>query len=279
MKRIIGLASISVLLSFLLLAHSDGEIPQNANAKKPKTIRLFNKKNLDGWYVFIQDRSRDQDPKGVFTVNDGILRISGEEWGCITTNEEYSDYKLVMEFKWGEQTYGSRKTKARDNGLLFHSVGEDGGYSGIWMHSIECNIIEGGTGDFIVVGDGSNKFSITSPVAAERQNNTPVYQPAGELVTINKGRINWFDRDPDWQDTLGFRGEKDIEKPVGQWNKLECILKGDSIDIYLNNILVNQAIRVTPAKGKIQVQSEGAEMFVRKLDMIPLPKDNNNHIN
>ncbi|MGH2623873.1 MAG: 3-keto-disaccharide hydrolase, partial [Sphingobacterium sp.] len=230
---------------------------ENTILKKPKTIQLFNKKNLDGWYVFLQNRERGDDPKGVFTVDNGILNISGEEWGCITTNEEYSDYKLVMEFKWGEKTHGNRKTKARDNGLLFHSTGIDGGYSGIWMHSIECNIIEGGTGDFIVVGDGSTNFSITSPVDNERHNNTPVYQESGNLITVNSGRINWFDRDPNWKDTIGFRGSKDLEKPVGQWNKLECILKGDSIDIYLNDILVNQAIRVKPSRGKIQVQSEG----------------------
>ena len=59
-------------------------------------------------------------------------------------------------------------------------------------------------------------------------------------------------------------------KPVGEWNKLECVVQGDIIDIYVNGKLVNQAINVRPSKGKIQVQSEGAEMFVRRLDMIPL---------
>jgi len=271
MKRIFGIICTCFMLLFVLQAYID---PPSSSLDTKKTIPLFNKKNLDGWYVFIQDRGINNDPKGVFTVNDGVLRISGEEWGCITTNEEYADYKLIMEFKWGEKTYGNRKEKARDNGLLFHSNGADGGYSGIWMHSIECNIIEGGVGDFIVVGDGTDKFKLTSPVSSERQGNTPVYQPGGEPLTINKGRINWFARDPAWKDTLGFRGAKDVDKPVGQWNKLECIVKGDSIDIYVNNILVNQAIRVTPSKGKIQVQSEGAEMFVRKLDMIPLKGSN-----
>lgn len=235
-----------------------------------KTIHLFNGKNLKGWYTFIKDRGKNEDPKRVFTVKKGLLRISGEEWGCITTNEVYADYRLVMEFKWGELTHGSRKERARDNGLLLHSVGEDGGYSGIWMHSIECNIIEGGTGDFIVVGDGSDRFAITSPVASERHGTTPVYQANGELLEVNRGRVNWYGRDPNWKDTLGFRGPQDVERPVGEWNTLECVAKGDSIDIYLNGVLVNQAIRVRPSEGRIQVQSEGAEMFIRKLDLIPL---------
>ena len=91
----------------------------------------------------------------------------GEEWGCITSEEEYADYHLVMEFMWGDETHGDRADRARDSGLLVHSTGEDGGYSGIWMHSIECQMIEGGTGDLLVVGDGSEDFALTCPVAPE----------------------------------------------------------------------------------------------------------------
>lgn len=251
-----------------------GANAQSQAEKAPKgTIHLFNGQDLGGWYTFIKDRGKNQDPKGVFTVDNGVLRISGEEWGCITTNDTYADYRLVMEFKWGKKTYGTRKHRARDNGILFHSVGEDGGYAGTWMHSIECNIIEGGVGDFIVVGDGSERFSITCPVASERHGTTPVYQAGGELVEVNRGRVNWYGRDPNWIDTLGFRGARDVDYPVGQWNTLECVVKGDAIDIYVNGILVNQAIHVRPSEGRIQVQSEGAEMFVRRLDLIPLVRE------
>lgn len=267
MKRILYVACVWGLLVAVPVAVN----AQSSKVKTPKkTIHLLNGKNLKGWYTFIKDRGKNQDPKDVFTVNDGVLRISGEEWGCITTKDAYADYRLVMEFKWGEKTWGTRADRARDNGLLLHSEGEDGGYSGTWMHSIECNIIEGGTGDFIVVGDGSDRFAITSPIAPERHGKTPVYQAGGELLEVNRGRINWYGRDPNWKDTLGFRGSQDVEHPVGQWNTLECVVKGDSIDVYLNGKLVNQAVRVRPSKGRIQVQSEGAEMFVRKLDLRPL---------
>src|SRR5690606_8018806 len=151
---------------------------------------LFNGKNLDGWYTFLQNRGRNNDPKRVFTVKNKILHISGEEWGCITTNEEYDNYKLVAEYKWTGDTHDPRKEKARDGGILLHSQGIDGGYSGIWMHSIECQIIEGGTGDFIVVGDKTRKFEITVPVAKEKQENCYVFHPSGKSVTVNSGRIN-----------------------------------------------------------------------------------------
>ncbi len=234
------------------------------------TVHLFNGKNLDGWYTFLKGKGRDNDPNKVFTVQNGLLTISGEEYGCITTNDEYENNKLVVEFKWGKTTWAPRTDKAMDSGILLHSKGEDGGSSGIWMHSIECQIIEGGTGDFIVVGDGTPAFSITSPVAPEKQNGSFVFKPGGNLETIYGGRINWFDRDPDWKDEKGFRGARDIEKPVGKWNRIECIAKGGEISIFLNKKLVNRAVNVQPQKGRIQIQSEGAEILFRKVELTPL---------
>jgi len=240
--------------------------------KKPgvTSIKLFNGRNLDGWYTYIKEKGKNTDPLNVFTVNNGMIRISGEEFGCITTNDEFENYKLTVKFKWGDQTYSPRTDKTRDSGILLHSVGEDGASSGTWMYSIECQIIEGGTGDFIVVGDGSTKYSITSPVAPEKQGNSYIFKPEGSKVTINSGRINWFGRDPEWKDVKDFRGRNDIEKPVGKWNKIECIVKGNEIHNYLNGVLVNQAFDVKPQKGKIQIQSEGAEIFFKKIIITPL---------
>ncbi len=137
------------------------------------------------------------------------------------------------------------------------------------MHSIECQIIQGGTGDFIVVGDGSPQFAITSPVAHEKQGSSYIFQPHGSPVTINSGRINWYGRDPNWKDVKGFRGKNDIEKPAGEWNRVECLAEDDKITITLNGTLVNQALNVKPSKGRIQIQSEGAEIFFRRVELTP----------
>ncbi|WP_034248676.1 3-keto-disaccharide hydrolase [Arenibacter algicola] len=239
---------------------------------KNASIELFNGENLDGWYPFLQNRGRDNDPKKVFTVQDGMIRISGEEWGCITTDKEYKDYRLITEFKWGMATHEPRLENARDCGILLHSQGEDGSKQGIWMTSIECQIIEGGTGDFIVVGDGSDKFQITCAVANKKQGSSFVFQPNGRLVTINENRINWFGRDPNWRDVIDFRGINDVEKSVGEWNLLECEVKDDEITIFLNGTLVNKATNVKPSRGRIQIQSEAAEIFFRRVELIPLSK-------
>lgn len=268
-----------ILLSFTLLmlvitgtsftGSADLSDPERKYGKKSE-IQLFNGKNLDGWYTYIKDRGKNVDPKKVFTVQNRMIRISGEEFGCITTNDEFENYKITVVFKWGEITYEPRIDKARDSGLLLHSVGEDGGSDGTWMHSIECQIIEGGTGDFIVVGDGSLNFSVTCPVAPEKQGGSYVYQPSGNRVTINSGRINWFARDPGWKDIKGFRGTKDIEKPVGKWNRIECVVEDKEIRVYLNGTLVNHAFDVKPQKGRIQIQSEGAEIFFKRIVLNPL---------
>jgi hypothetical protein len=235
-----------------------------------ETIALFNGKDLSSFYTFIKDRGRDVDPKAVFTVQDGMIRISGEEWGCITTNEEFEDYDLTVEFKWGGKTWGTREKATRDGGVLVHSVGEDGGYSGTWMHSIEVQIIEGGTGDFIVVGDKSDNYAITCPVAEEQQKGSYVYKPDGRRVTVNSGRVNWWGRSPEWEDVIGFRGDKDVEKPMGEWNTLQVHVKDGGIKVTLNGVVVNEAFDAKPSKGRIQIQSEGAEMLVRKVELTPL---------
>jgi len=234
------------------------------------TLRLFDGKSLDGWYTYLKGRGRNVDPNEVFTVANGMIRISGEEFGCLTTNDEFGNYELNLMFKWGEITHPPRIDKARDSGILLHSVGEDGASSESWMYSIECQIIEGGTGDLIIVGDGSQDFSITSPVAEERQGSSYIFQPSGNMVTINRGRINWLVRDPDWKDIKGFRGANDVEKAAGKWNRIKCIVKGREISVYLNGRLVNQAVDVKPARGRIQIQSEGAEIFLKRISVILL---------
>lgn len=272
-RSALALATILMISFCSLQAQNRSESTSRATEKaqkKNKTIRLFNGKDLDGWYTFLKDRGRDNDPKKVFTVQKGMLHISGEEWGCLTTDEEYENYKLTVEFKWGGKTHPPRVDNARDCGILLHSQGEDGGYSGTWMHSIECQIIEGGTGDFIVVGNGTPEFSITSPVAQEKQGSSWVYEAGGQEETINGGRINWYGRDPSWKDTIDFRGKQDIEKAVGKWNTMECIAKGDEIFVYLNGTLVNYAKNVRPRKGRIQIQSEAAEILFRKVELTPL---------
>ena len=76
-----------------------------------------------------------------------MLRITGTEIGEIVTANRYRNFHLILEFKWGDGTYGPRATKARDSGLLIHGNGVDGGaQDGKWMSSLQSQMIEGGMG-------------------------------------------------------------------------------------------------------------------------------------
>jgi hypothetical protein len=247
-------------------------------ADTPKqTITLFNGKDLANFYTFLRDTGKNNDPKKVFTVVDGALRISGEVWGGLITEKEYENYHLVVEFKWGDKTWGGRKKAARDSGTLVHCVGEDGAAGGTWMESVECQMIEGGTGDIILVG-GKKTPSIQCEIekretfTGKKPHLEPYYKPGGTMTEFKGGRINWYGRDANWSDTLGFRGKDDVEHKLGEWNTLEVICDGATITNLLNGKVVNKGVDCSHTRGKILFQSEGAEVFIRRIELLPLKK-------
>lgn len=239
-------------------------------------IKLFNGRNMDGFYPWIRDSSYS-DPKKVFTVHDGMIHISGDGYGGLITNRSYRDYHLIVEFKWGEKTWGTRVDRARDSGVLVHGWGPDGGYSNTWMASIEAQIIEGGVGDILVL-TGSDPVtgqvlptSLTAEITKDRDGEK-VWKKGGERISLSSGRINWFGRDVDWADKIGFRGKDDVESPLGEWTRLEVIADGGHLLYKVNGVVVNEAFEAKPDFGKLVLQTEEAEMFVRRYELWPLGK-------
>jgi len=89
---------------------------------------------------------------------------------------------------------------------------------------------------------------------------------------VTRGRVNWLYRDPAWKDQTGVRGPKDVDSPGKGWTRLECIADGDTLTYLVNGVVVNQASHVTPSAGKIQIQTEQAEIYYRKIELQPLRK-------
>jgi hypothetical protein len=231
------------------------------------TIQLFNGKDLTNFYTFLRDSGKNADPKKVFTVEDGAIHISGEQFGYLSTEKDFENYHLAVEFKWGPKTYEPRKEQARDSGVLLHATGEDR----VWPQCIEFQMIEGGTGDIILVGGGKNKPTKLT-AAVEQRDNQFYYVPGAPSREFAGGRINWFGRDPAWKDEKGYRGPRDVERPVGQWNVLECTCDGSSLAYKLNGVAVNAGTNANLTKGRILLQSEGAEVFFRKVELRALRK-------
>ncbi len=215
------------------------------------------------------------DPKDIWTfAKDGTFNISGRGYGYVATKENYRDYHLVIEFKWGTKTWGKREKAAKDNGILLHAYGPHGAYGDTWMASIEAQIIEGGVGDILVLSpklaDGTELTTSLSAEFALDRDKEKIWKKGEPRQTVTKGRINWKGRDEDWSDTVGFRGKNDVESPSGEWNRLEVIAKGDTLQYFVNGALINEAFDCKPAEGKILLQTEGAEMIVRRYELYPL---------
>lgn len=245
---------------------------------KEDVIRLFDGKSLDGLYTFLKD-TKYEDPRRVFRVTDGMLHITGDGLGSIITKQEYRDYHLVLEFRWGTKVYEPRLEKTKDSGLLIHGQGADGGYGGTWMPSIEVQIIEGGMGDYILVSGNDKEgnpvpMSLTCEVSRDRDGEV-IWKKGGQRETFdlkNRKRINWYGRDPDWADKLGFRGKDDLDRAQDEWTRFDVICEGGHIQNYVNGTLVNEATGAQPNHGRIQLQAELAEIFIRRWELYPLNK-------
>ena len=267
-----ALAFALVLCLPLPLAAADPSAPEPI-APRDGVVKLFNGKDLSGLYTWLKD-SEYEDPRQVFTVEDGMLHISGDGLGGIITRDSYRDYHLVFEFKWGERTWHNRKDRTKDSGILIHCHGPDGAYGGIWPASLESQVIDGGCGDFIVVaprgtGDEKTPLSITCEVTTDRDGEY-VWHAGGERKTFESGRVNWFGRDPDWKDVLGFRGSRDVESPDGEWTRMDVVCKGGQVTNYVNGVKVNEGFDATPSAGKILIQTELAALWVRRWELWPL---------
>jgi hypothetical protein len=275
--------AFAALLTLFVIVLPGGAAAQTAIAPE-KVIPLFDGRSLDRFYTWLVDSHRE-DPLRVITVVDQVdgapaIRISGEKWGGLVTREAYRDYRLVVEFRWGLVTWGQRRNAARDSGVLVHAEGADGNtgrdFNGPWMRSIEAQIIEGGVGDIILVAgfeaDGRRLTPTITARAGKDRDGEAVFDPAGEARLFETGRINWYGRDADWTDSLGFRGRDDVESPSGQWTRLEVVAQGDRLTYLVNGKVVNEGVRASLTAGKIIIQSEGAEIFFRKIEIGPVGK-------
>ncbi len=271
-----------VLLAVLAFAPAPQAQAPSSALTPTATIKLFDGTSLANFDTWLVDR-HDADPDRVFTVVDQIdgapaIRISGQAWGGLLTKQAYRDYRLIVEFRWGGATWGDRKARARDSGVLLHAQGRPGNtrrdFNGPWLRSVEFQIIEGGVGDIIVVSgfdDGGQQIapSLAARVRKDRDGET-IYDPRGEQKTFASGRINWLGRSEDWEDRLGFRGPQDVESAGLEWTRLEAVVQAGSLKYYVNGKMVNEAFDSSFREGRIMLQSEGAEIYFRRIDLEPL---------
>lgn len=283
------LSPLIVTAFFLMGTDTVCAQPQSSDVEvvtPTEPIELFNGEDLSNFDTWLAEHGLNNDPNQVYSVVDQVdgapaIRISGEDWGGLVTKKAYADYHLIAEYRWGAVTWGDRKNRTRDNGILLHSQGDPGNrsenFDSPWMQSIEYQIIEGGVGDIIILDghttDGEHRTTTLRTTASEDRDGESFWTPQGEIQTFEDGRVNWFGRDPDWKDIIGFRGSADVTRPVGEWNRIEAFVEGGSATYVVNGVVVNRFFDSNLESGKLLIQSEAAETFFRKIELRPLPEE------
>jgi hypothetical protein len=239
-----------------------------------EVIHLFNGRDLSGLTTWLKDTQSD-DPRGVFQVTNGMIHISGELNGYVATKEEYHNYRLTVEYKWGTRTNGGKYV--RNSGVLLHATGSDGGANGSWPSCIECQLAQGCAGDLIVIrGQDTERQTIPVMLTAETEpspnGKRHRWKAGGELLSFppTRGQLWWSQHDWEFAELLDTHGRDDVESPLDRWTRVECIAEGERLEIFVNGRKVNECVRVSPSAGKILLQSEGFEIFFRKWELHPL---------
>ncbi len=242
-------------------------------------IALFNGQDLTGLSPWIAGVGAS-DPQQIYRVENGQLHVTGDAIGALTTNNSYRNYVMVLEFKWGDETFAPRLGKAKDAGLIFHTNGDPGSWFGQLTPGIQSQIMEGGMGDIIVHESATEAYSVTAnseQLVCGQQNwncrGGYRYSPTGTPRTFDTdlGTIHSSTWDRNWRDNEGFRSSvQDIESPDADWNQMVVVANGDIAEIFVNGVKVNEITGLTRTEGSIQLEVDRAEYFVRRWELLPL---------
>ena len=237
-----------------------------ANAQSKGGWRsLFNGKNLNGWETYVGPLEKGgiplgikKDPMKIFSVvrEDGqpAIRISGEVNASLATRNSFENYHLHLEFKWGKLVFTQR-----NSGLLYHSYGAFGAALEVWMNAHELQMKHGNLGDLYCMG---NTYC-TVPAIKDQQRY--IYQAGENRVKLGNDEAAKL-----------CSGNTDREKPLGEWNTIDLYcLGGTSVHVINGKVtMVSYDSRkqlngklLPLVEGKIQLQSEGGELFIRNIKL------------
>lgn len=258
-----------IALSILLVS----TIMTTSCQKEQEWRALFNGEDLENWDKFLgtslgpdfETLAREATTEKVFSVveEDGVplIRISGEMNGSLATREDFENYHLRLVFRWGDTLFSRR-----NSGLLYHGFGELGEVFGTWMPNIEFQLMHQNLGDTYLMANTSCEI----PAVRDKETNQFVYTPGAVPLPFGEhanGRM--------------IRKGLQAENPLGMWNTLDLYCLGSTSVHVVNGLTVmenrNTGVfedgTVRPlTSGKIQIQSEGAELFIQSIDIRPIDK-------
>lgn len=227
---------------------------------KPKKVKLFNGKDLSNWEQYLSPAlPAPGEPLFSVVKQDGesLLHITGEVNASIATKKEYENYHLRLVFKWGTKVY-----KQFNSGILYHSYGAFGEGLGVWMSAHEFQLCTAKIGDSYCMGN--SYFEIQA--AKSNDGKSFRYADGGELSKFGVGFP-----------AKNCSKEADHEKAPGEWNEVDLYCVGRNSIHVVNgkvNMVNNNSGRIEAdgsilplTKGRIQLQSEGGELFIRSITL------------
>src|SRR6185369_1323228 len=265
----------SLLGFFWVMAFGCVLAPPPAVAADDGWIPLFNGKNLDGWYTYLLATGKNNDPLGVFKIEDGMIHILGipetgetsrQIDGFLISNQEYSNVRIHAEYKWGTRRFPAGSEDKRNSGLFYlYAAGTDND-----PRAIQFQIEESDTGDVELIGGHmavtTQVVSPPFPLYSEDDYGPSYHQTIGGPQESNNLRVI---KNADFEDRTG-------------WNSIDVILDGTESTHVVNGRVVNhiwdirqqdpkhpsQMIALTT--GRIVLEVEGAEIWFRNIKIKPL---------
>jgi hypothetical protein len=187
-----------------------------------------------------------------------------ESMGALVTKQPHENYRLTLEYSWGEG-FAPSSDKVRRAMVLVHAADEP---AGLWPPAVACLLNEGDEGSLRLFGEPDRikakcKCKEGGPKGQHRDYDPSFFaQPVSSTpVGVSGGTIH----------RLGFP-EKAPAKDPGEVNKLEILCDGNKLTVKLNDKIVNELTDLNVRKGKIALTSEHAEFFVERFQVQPLPK-------
>jgi hypothetical protein len=185
-NRIILPAALLIILLFtgnaFATVPADAKSSENKKKQKEEIIPLFNGKDLSNWEFKLKDPAVD--PATVFTVQNGVIHISGNPFGYMRTKGSYSDYKLHVEWRW--------PVEPTNSGVFVHGQLPDA----IWLKCVECQLKAGNAGDFVCMnGAGMKEMKDKSNIVVAKMaasSEKPVTEWNTMEVICNSNTIEVF---------------------------------------------------------------------------------------
>lgn len=190
---------------------------------------LFDGNSLNSW-TFYQEGFGNTDKHSAVSIDNGVLHFLGPDYegkgappGHIATMDEWENYHLRLEYRWGTSRCPPRKLQRRNSGILYHMGPES---NRLFPDCVEFQVEESDVGDAVMI----NTLALQGPLLG----GTPLWP-------------NWIQAFPDeYQEPVRAGGmvrqwhrHAGYYEKLDDWNILDLYAIGDQAAHLVNGRIVN----------------------------------------